>query len=295
MGNGFLGEIFSKLDMVVLERLSQNAGFEVLGQKIPDWFKFDKSVSSSVAQVTHLVQRSDFLKDFLESEAVPFWKDHQSGELTSGPWSEEHLTHGGIRLEATALAIGQKKYLMIKKVGQEVAAREAWLQKKRENALRAEQLRNQDSDNAVHPEGLASQTAMIEDDISVMLDKLRIGASVLDREERIVFINPPAKRMLGFMNDDPVGRVLWEVCAFRDEDRATIQRYMKNSVQARPIIPVKILKNNRPFCSFKVDVQDYPRDPLKRLLFLYRFRKLDKKSPARLKVESIPRKQEKEH
>ena len=229
MGNTFLGEIFSKLDMVVLEQVANSKSFELLGQKVPDWFMFDESDSSSTTQVTQFVQRSDFLKDFLKSEAEPFWRDRESGECPSEPWEEEHQIHGKLRLKATALAIGQRKYLMIKKVGQEVVVREALLQEKRARALREEQLSNQQSDKALHPGSLDGQTEFRQDDISVMLDKLRIGALMIDQEERIVFVNKPAKRVLGFINEGPVGCVLWEACSFRDQDRNAIQRYVKNS------------------------------------------------------------------
>ncbi|GJL66612.1 MAG: hypothetical protein NPIRA05_15830 [Nitrospirales bacterium] len=269
MRNTVIGEIFSKLDMVVLERLPHGKGFSLLGQKVPEWFKLDEKMPCSVSQVTQLVEESEFLRAFLESEAIPFWQDHESGELSSESWSEPFFPHVNARLEAIALAIGQTNWLIIKRLGQEFALHMARIQEEQKKALKEDQEKSHELQKGGDELVLDGQAENKTDAVAVILHNMKIGAMITDQDERITFLNDSGKRVLGVEKEDLRGQVLWKVLPFTKNDKRAVKGLIKKSSEERTIVSVNTLNGGEGRSRLKIEVQEDPRDSRQKIFFLH--------------------------
>lgn len=90
-----------------------------------------------VEQTFSLSRKSYFLEFFLE-DAEAFWQKGGNGLLRSCSWSEPIVEHLGEHLQATAVSIDGKHFLVIRPVGSVEARQHAYLQHGREVRLRYE-------------------------------------------------------------------------------------------------------------------------------------------------------------
>lgn len=132
-------ELFKALDSLVLERSPAEPAFLPI-HEVPEWaLCVITRVSDQPSQDLWDVS-SHFLKNYV-SRAMPWWDQHEGGELPSEPWEEDGPSEGVLDLETTATAIGPRKLLVIKRGA---PSRRAYIQLMREKKLN---LRHQPSES----------------------------------------------------------------------------------------------------------------------------------------------------
>jgi PAS domain S-box-containing protein len=57
-----------------------------------------------------------------------------------------------------------------------------------------------------------------------------------DREMRVVRVNPEELRILGYREDEMVGRVVWEIIVMQDASRRAIEQKLKGERELRPFV-----------------------------------------------------------
>ena len=126
------GDIMTRLDMVVFERLPEGDFARIGPDQPPAWFS---RVWLDVArgQAVTIVQVFPFLDRFL-SEAEEFWHERGTGRLRSDPFAITDPSGGELTLAASAIVIDERRFLIIElPAGAEDQQRT--LQRAREQAL----------------------------------------------------------------------------------------------------------------------------------------------------------------
>jgi PAS domain S-box-containing protein len=65
---------------------------------------------------------------------------------------------------------------------------------------------------------------------------LGVGVHELDKEMRVVRVNPEELRILGYREDEMVGRVVWEIIVMQDASRRAIEQKLKGERELRPFV-----------------------------------------------------------
>jgi PAS domain S-box-containing protein len=63
-----------------------------------------------------------------------------------------------------------------------------------------------------------------------------VGVHELDREMRVVRVNPEELRMLGYRADQIVGRIVWEIIVMQDNARRAIEQKLKGERELKPFV-----------------------------------------------------------
>jgi len=63
-----------------------------------------------------------------------------------------------------------------------------------------------------------------------------VGVHELDREMRVVRVNPEELRMLGYRAEEMVGRVVWEIIVMQDNARRAIEQKLKGERELKPFV-----------------------------------------------------------
>lgn len=123
-------DLFRALDSLVLERSTEGYGFRPL-HTVPEWAHSLITQDPDHQGQGLWIVRSHFLDDYV-LRANPWWDQHEGGASDSEPWEEDGPVEGGLDLEATATAIGDRKLLVIKRGA---PSRRAYIQLMREKKL----------------------------------------------------------------------------------------------------------------------------------------------------------------
>jgi len=124
-----LADIFSALDMAVVERLN-GGSFQLIGA-VPDWFPLLFAELASGGKKLRPDKDSQFLENFM-IDAENFWLKKRAGRLKSGPWIETDPSGNDYPLEATAVSMGKRKILLIELGRYSYAEKQVLIQKGRE-------------------------------------------------------------------------------------------------------------------------------------------------------------------
>lgn len=128
-------DVFASMNIAVLERLEENRLRMITPP--PGWFTALWPDAVSERQDLNPAVGFPFLEHFL-FDAETFWQTSTSGQLRSGFWYEADASGTEYQLEATALALGATKLLMIEYPQQAYQERQEILQKSREISLEHE-------------------------------------------------------------------------------------------------------------------------------------------------------------
>lgn len=123
-------DLFRALDSVVLERSAEGHAFRAI-HEVPEWANNLIIMASDQSTPDLWVVRSHFLTDYV-SRATSWWDQHEGGSSDSIPWEEDGPAESSLDLEATAIAIGKQKLLVIKRCA---PSRRAYIQLMREKKL----------------------------------------------------------------------------------------------------------------------------------------------------------------
>ncbi len=133
-------ELFSALNLLVMERRT-SYGFEPIAP-VPDFAEklFPQIMRGGMSVID--VRELPFISHFIE-DAEPFWQERSSGLLKSEPCIEEDRCGDEYGLEAMAVSVGQREFLVMRPLGTDFEHRRDLLQSAREGMIlqrRLEQL-----------------------------------------------------------------------------------------------------------------------------------------------------------
>ena len=111
---------------------------------IPEWMKCSMRPEEIALVTTAPGQVFHFLDHFLD-DAEKWWSQPAAEELLSHPWCESDVTGDDVILEACACVIGEKGYLLLRRLGTEYARTQRAMQIVRELALTHERLQEETS------------------------------------------------------------------------------------------------------------------------------------------------------
>lgn len=108
-----------------------------------------------------------------------------------------------------------------------------------------------------------------KDDMLSILNRLRLGVAMVDRDGLIVFLNHSARGLLGITEGGAAGRHWERLLPLEDQDKAQLKAMIGMPPEARSKIPVRLSGQDGRCYWMEIEIEDDPRDPEKRILFLY--------------------------
>ncbi len=133
----FTTELLTALDIVALERLDE-ATFRLLNLA-PQWFSAIQPQDHDANHIVNLGEKFPFLEHFLY-DAEAFWNSETPGRTKSGPWVETDATGKEIHLEAIAVRVQHKQFLLIERLRLDYEEIRTLAQKARDKSLAYEKL-----------------------------------------------------------------------------------------------------------------------------------------------------------
>jgi len=129
---------FAALGYGVLEQIGASGAFAVHGEPPPwlaqVWPQFQQGRALLRPQ-----ERFPFIENFL-IEANGYWAAPDAPNIRSGPWEERLASGDPVSLDAIALLVGDRKLLLIERLGAAYEEQKAVLQRARETLLAKEEL-----------------------------------------------------------------------------------------------------------------------------------------------------------
>ena len=113
-------DLFRTLDSLVLERSADGQAFRPI-HTLPDWAPSLITIATDQPDQDLWITRSHFLEFYIQ-EANQWWDQHEGGASDPIPWEEAGPSNTRLDLEATATAIGHRKFLVIKRLAPSLRA-----------------------------------------------------------------------------------------------------------------------------------------------------------------------------
>jgi len=134
-----MDDLFAALDILVLK--ADDNLFRIIGTP-PEWAYLILPAGSLDKLIHKSFDQFSFLENFL-SDAREFWAQKSEGRLKSGPFSEMIDSKNDYTFEATAVCLGEEKYLLVELMGEYFKEQKNVLQLARGNLLVKEYLEDQ--------------------------------------------------------------------------------------------------------------------------------------------------------
>lgn len=119
------------LDSMAFERCAEGQAFRLI-HTVPEWARCVISRAPDQPSQDLWVVKSHFLETKMP-DTHRWWDQQEEGEFFLGPWEEDGLSKGRLDLEATALVIGTRKLLVIKRCASSCRAYQQFMREKRVN------------------------------------------------------------------------------------------------------------------------------------------------------------------
>jgi PAS domain S-box-containing protein len=119
---------------------------------------------------------------------------------------------------------------------------------------------------------LAEMLARIEqshDDLVSILNQLRLGTAMTDKDGRITFISETTQRLLGKSQAEAQGKHWEQVFPFEAQAKAQLMVMFESQAERRTKVPASIEVAGGRHYWMEVDVRDDPRDPRGKIVVLY--------------------------
>lgn len=128
-------KLLRSLDVLFFERIASNT-FKALG-RAPKWAGFLESASDGIVETPILVEVYPFIEHFLDTADL-FWDRNNKGSIKSELWSETDISGLEVYMEAKALSLQTRKFLMIQKASGVAEEKLKLIQRARELSLEQE-------------------------------------------------------------------------------------------------------------------------------------------------------------
>ena len=116
---------------------------------------------------------------------------------------------------------------------------------------------------------LLSELEKSRNDLSSILNELRLGTAMTDEDGRLVFLNGVARQLLGSRGAGAYGQVWDEVLPLDDEDRNALRELQRKPQQERSKLPMHLDLDSGRRAWLEVEVKDDPRDARGKIFLLY--------------------------
>ena len=116
---------------------------------------------------------------------------------------------------------------------------------------------------------LLSEVEKSRSDLSSILNELRLGTAMTDKDGRLVFLNGVARQLLGSRGAGAYGQVWDEVLPLDDEDRNALRDLQRTPQQERSKLPMHLDLDSGRRAWLEVEVKDDPRDARGKIFLLY--------------------------
>lgn len=138
-------DLLAALEVVVLEQ-DRDRTLRLAGS-VPEWFaRFRPGALSSPPRIETALG-SPFLENFL-TDAESFWTSNGAGRLRSGLWTEPGPMGDDFHLEASAVALGGRRFLLIENQTPGYEERQSVLQRARSLSLARRERRREEERKA---------------------------------------------------------------------------------------------------------------------------------------------------
>lgn len=107
------------------------------------------------------------------------------------------------------------------------------------------------------------------DDLLSILNQLRIGTAMTDKDGQVLFLSQRAEQIFGKKQENMLGISWQQLCHFQEQDIAQIKTMAKLPIQLRAKVPVHIEAPNGRHYWMDVEIQDDPRNHQKNIFFFY--------------------------
>lgn len=116
---------------------------------------------------------------------------------------------------------------------------------------------------------LVAQLQQSRDDLISLLNLLRLGTAMTDEAGRITFLSQTAQQLLGVAHESAAGKRWDERWPCSEQDLARLKAMAQKPPQRRTRVLVRSEIPNGQHYWIEIDVQDDPRDPQRKIFFLY--------------------------
>ncbi|MBI3949361.1 MAG: sigma 54-interacting transcriptional regulator [Acidobacteria bacterium] len=119
---------------------------------------------------------------------------------------------------------------------------------------------------------LAAVFAQVEksrEDMLSILNQLRLGTAMTDRDGDITFLSEVAQRLLGKSQEEALGRHWQQWLPLRERDKARVKAMAERPPQQRTKVPVYVEAGEGRHYWVETDVRDDPHDPQRKIFFFY--------------------------
>jgi len=116
---------------------------------------------------------------------------------------------------------------------------------------------------------LLSEVEKSRNNLSSILNELRLGTAMTDEQGRLVFLNSMARQLLGSRGASAYGRVWHEIFVLDDEDRNALRELQRKPQSERSKLPAHLDLDDGRRAWLEVEVKDDPRDDRAKIFFFY--------------------------
>lgn len=254
--------ILSTLDVAVLERGEHSDEFHLRGL-LPEWWRLHFGPANCL--LLDLNQCSPFLQDYLAG-SHPGWEGPGGVLEKSGPWTEPDRQGGTLTLEATALSIGTRRFLLIERLGSDFEDMQSIVQRARERMLAEDVAVKSHRKAETSLMGQLEASERTKDDALALLQHLRFAAFVLDERGCVTFVSDRGLEILGLTAEHVIGREWEQALPLQTQDRSTIREMIDASSHNGKVGPLYI-DGPRPSW-VEMEIHRDPRYPGRQILVL---------------------------
>lgn len=262
-----LADLLAALDIVILERRDADGTFRVIGTR-PQWVAQFLSESDAPDQCVRPGTAFPFLSNFLD-EAEAKWATKHAVPSRSGPWTEVTPTGEEYHFEATAVSTSDNDLLLIQKLGSEYLEWHSILQKARERNLQHRRENVEHAQAEARLGGMLDESEKIRDDLLSILNQLSLATVMTDVDGTVTFVSDAAQRLLATGSPGLTGRSWYDSCPFAKPQRLALRTMADRDASERSKVQVHLDTTAHRRYAIDIDVQDDPRDPRRKIFFLY--------------------------
>ncbi|MGA1795291.1 MAG: sigma 54-interacting transcriptional regulator [bacterium] len=117
--------------------------------------------------------------------------------------------------------------------------------------------------------GMCVELEKSRDDMLSILNMLRMGTAITDREGRIKFLSQTAQRIVGTSQKEASGRHWAELFPVREEERAQLRHLAAQRPESRKKLQIHFETPEGKQYWIDIEVQDEPRNPDRKILLFY--------------------------
>jgi len=140
--------------------------------------------------------------------------------------------------------------------------------------LRAEVVERQRAENRVRNlnadlEDALAHVLHFNAELEMLLDRVRVGSIMTEKDGKVTYVSTTARRLIGREVQSVLGMPWPEALPIDEPAIATLEDLAKRPLDQRERVPVQVVTETGRRYWLDIEVQDDPRDSLRKILFMY--------------------------